>query len=119
MADAGIYISAALFPADPFYQKQTGGAEFCGASDMEALRTSVYVHESQHYTRGVQARVTLRTHENYESLVALFGVGADTSVTQPVFESVRQQFNLAVQQSDSLVDANSPVANLPSCKMRF
>lgn len=116
---AGIYISIALFPADPFYQKQIGGGTFCGTSDMDALRAGVYAHESQHYTRGVQTRMTLRTHENYESLVALVGARADPTVIGPIFESIRKQFDDAIQQSDSLIEQMFPVANVPSCRLRF
>lgn len=115
----GMYISAALFPGDGFYAKQTGGGDHCTVADMDQLRGSVYTHETQHYVGGVQIRHNLHTHETYESLFAIVGARADTSVVNPIFEAVRKSFNTAIQLSDSLVDQNSPPANLPSCRMRF
>lgn len=117
-APAGIYISAALFPEDPFYKKQIGGGGFCTSSDMEILRAGVYAHESQHYTRGVQARGALRTHDQYEALVALIGTQAGQDVTTPIFESIRKQFADSIKVSDSFVDQTFPIANL-FCTLRF
>jgi hypothetical protein len=44
----GTYLSAALFPGDPFYNRQKGGKGFCRQDDMNKLRDEVHAHELIH-----------------------------------------------------------------------
>ncbi len=69
--EAGTYISAALFPSDPFYKAQKGGGDYCKSADMDLLRSEVHQHELIHYKRLIEMRQQRQLHDIYEGAVRL------------------------------------------------
>jgi hypothetical protein len=115
----GTYLSAALFPDDPFYRMQRGGGDHCTASDMETLRRNIHEHETIHYRRVIALRLQLALHSTYESTAILSPAPDITLATQLAFNRPAAAYFRSMKALDSLVDLNEPATTSITCDMRF
>lgn len=114
----GIYLSAALFPGDPFYEKQTGGGDFCGKKDMDTLRGDIYSHELHHQAQEIDLRHELKLHEVYEPMVVFFAPGASADAVNKVFAQPADTYGQRIEANDVSIDQTNPATTSINCDMR-
>ncbi|MEP6729783.1 MAG: hypothetical protein ABJE10_04050 [bacterium] len=117
---AGMYLTAALFAGDPFYQKQDGKNGVCSSADMDGLRNDINTHELRHYGAAIQLRQQMRLHELYEAVYAIAPQGMTlefkVELNQPVIFYLK-----GITQLDAAIDGNPATAakSSLSCELRF
>lgn len=118
---SGTYLSAALFPSDPFFRFQDGRNGDCGANDMNTLRGETYQHELTHYNGAIQIRKNLKLHQFYESTFAVSPSDSATHAIAIGFNSRALTYSTSVLADDIAIDADPATAAHTSltCQMRF
>ncbi|HYC50727.1 MAG TPA: hypothetical protein VEB19_06450 [Gemmatimonadaceae bacterium] len=115
----GHYISQALDPADPFYQRQTGGSpQYCSQAHMASLRTLIENHEKQHWNTFRDTTASFNAQQRFEQTALVLGnVTSDTAIAKfftiiKSFDSLAVRAHLAVDQVILPVQPNAPICDM-------